>query len=75
MAQVENNVYTDLTLADMLQLARYAVELEPEAVATGALDTDYLIPFALPDGTRVNIPDRSSLIYLMIDVFGPNYNR
>lgn len=67
--------YTDLTLDEMIDLALYAAALDLETLATATIDGDYLSRTANRSGRLVYIPNRATLVDLLTEIFGPNYNQ
>lgn len=72
-SQLQGNVYTDLTLDDIVQLAMYVVQVPQDKIRTGTINTDYNLIYALPNGRNAYIPDRARLAELMVEIFGDNY--
>jgi len=73
-ASLSENIFTDMTLEEMLQLARFAMQIPAENITTGSIDDEYNMTYALPTGRNVYIPDREKLIELLTNVFGEGYN-
>lgn len=71
---LSDNFYSDLTLPDMVQLARYAVTIPSENIYTGSINQEYNMIYTEPGGRNVYIPDREKLAELLIRVFGENYS-
>lgn len=71
---LQEDVYTDLTLNDIIQLAYYVRLVPPENIITGSLDRDYQADFVQGNGTLIHIPDHALLPELLISVFGESYN-
>jgi polyisoprenyl-teichoic acid--peptidoglycan teichoic acid transferase len=72
---IENDIYTDLTLDEMIQFASYGLLLDEENISTGSLNEEYNMTYALPNGRSVYIPDRSRLLEMMTKIFGANYSQ
>jgi len=70
---LSSNIMTDMTLDEMIALARFALTVEDEGLNTAALRSEYIMTFTQPGGTNIYIPDRSQLIDLLSSVFGDNY--
>lgn len=66
-------IYTDLTLADMLMLGTFVLNVNGEDISTGTIDQRYNLVYALPNGRQVYIIDRETIADLMTLVFGENY--
>lgn len=71
---IEDDVYSDLVLDEMIQIAGYGLSLADEDIITGSLNEEYNMTYTLPNGRSVYIPDRSKLTELMTEVFGENYS-
>ncbi len=72
---LSNNVYTGLSLEQIIQLALYLRDIPRENIRMGVLTYEYLRPYTTPDGASVLIPDRARLANLMVDIFGANYSQ
>lgn len=72
-ADLQENVYTDLSLEDIILLVRYAALITDENIHTGSIDQDYNLIYRLPSGTNGYIPDREKMVELLTDVFGEHY--
>jgi len=70
---LEDNIYTDLTLDEMIALATYGLALETDALITGAMRGDYIMTFTQPGGSTIYVPARSELVELLTSVFGEGY--
>jgi LCP family protein required for cell wall assembly len=75
LANLSNNVYTGLTLDQMIQLALYVRDIPAENIRTGVIDGRYIMPYVTAEGASVLIPNRSMLGLLMVEVFGENYSQ
>jgi LCP family protein required for cell wall assembly len=71
--QFSHNVYTDLSLDEMIQLATAAITIPRENIHTATMNQDYNLLYLLPNGTNGYIPDRGKLSQLMTETFGDNY--
>lgn len=74
-AQVSTGMHTGLTLDQILRLAWYAKDIPLQNVRTGVIAEGYISFYTTPQGASVVIPNRSALGSLMVEVFGPDYNR
>jgi LCP family protein required for cell wall assembly len=74
LGQLRDNVYTGLTLDQMIQLAWYVKDIPVENIRTGVVNQDYTIGWNTPEGAAVEIPDRARIGSLMVEVFGANYS-
>jgi LCP family protein required for cell wall assembly len=75
LANLEGNIYTGLTLDQMIQLALYVRNVPPDNIRTGVIDGRYIMPYITAEGASVLIPNRSMLGQLMVEVFGENYSQ
>lgn len=71
----DDNVYTGLTLEQMLQLGLYVRDIPRENIYTGVINYDYSQTYTTPSGAEVLIPDRARLGELMVSVFGADYSQ
>ncbi|MDX2140343.1 MAG: LCP family protein [Chloroflexota bacterium] len=74
LANLSENVYTGLSVDQIIQLALYAQDIPVENIRTGVIDGSYVMPYMTPQGASVLIPNRSMLGRLMVEVFGENYS-
>jgi polyisoprenyl-teichoic acid--peptidoglycan teichoic acid transferase len=75
LSQLSENVYTGLTVDQIIQLALYAKDIPSENIRTGVIDGRYIMPYTTPQGASVLVPNRSMLGELLIEVFGANYSQ
>ena len=71
----QNNVYTGLTLDQMIQLALYLKDIPRENIRTGVINEAYTMGYSTPRGEAVLVPDRARIGLLMVEVFGQNYSQ
>ncbi len=71
----EDNVYTNLSLDQIVRLAWYLKDIPSENIRTGVIDYNYTQPFTTTDGAAVLIPNRNLMGNLMVDVFGQSYSQ
>ncbi|MGB7341930.1 MAG: LCP family protein [Phototrophicaceae bacterium] len=71
----QDNVYTGLTLEQIIQLSLYVRDVPRENITMGVLDYQYLQSWSTPEGASVLIPNVSRLSELMLSVFGSDYNQ
>ena len=71
---ISRNIYTDLSLPEIIQLGSYAVSLPSESLQTGSIDEDYRLYYAIPSGGTQYIPNRELLPELLSTVFGEHYS-
>ncbi|MCS6834465.1 MAG: LCP family protein [Anaerolineae bacterium] len=69
------NVYTGLSLEQVIQLGLYVKDIPAENIKTGVISFEYLQSYTTPDGASVLVPNRARLGDLMVSVFGPNYSQ
>jgi LCP family protein required for cell wall assembly len=74
LGALKDNVYTGLTLDQMIQLAWYLKDIPQESIHTGVVDGRYTMSWMTPDGASVLVPNRSRIGSLMVDVFGASYS-
>lgn len=75
LADLRGNLYTDLTLDEIVMLALLVEEMPAEAIETGIIDTEYNFVYTVDSGRNVYVPDREKMIDLLMRVFGENYNQ
>lgn len=72
--QIQNNIYTDIPLEEIVQLAQVAVNIPHENIVTNTIGAEgYYSSYITQDGRTVYIPDRTSIADLMVETFGENY--
>jgi polyisoprenyl-teichoic acid--peptidoglycan teichoic acid transferase len=71
---MRDNVYTGLTLDQLIQLAWYLKDIPQANIHTGVVDGKYTLPWMTPEGASVLVPDRARIGPLMVEVFGTNYS-
>ena len=74
LASLDENVYTDVQIDQMIQLALYLKDIPQENIRTGVIDSNYIVPWMTEDGQSVLVPRRSQLSELLTDIFGANYS-
>ncbi|MBC7870429.1 MAG: LCP family protein [Chitinophagaceae bacterium] len=75
MSTWEDNIYTDMTVEQMIRLAWYVKEIPAENIRTGVIDYRYTSDYFTPRGEAVLIPNRGTMGNLMVEVFGTNYSQ
>jgi LCP family protein required for cell wall assembly len=70
----EDNLYTKLSLGEMIELAWYVKDVPADNIHTGVIDYRYVDNWETPDESQVLIPAQARLPQLMIEVFGENYS-
>lgn len=73
LASWDDNVYTNLNLEQIIQLAWYLKDVPVENIQTGVIDYNYVSNYTTSQGASVLIPNRYRLSELLIQVFGENY--
>lgn len=72
-ASWDDNVYTNLNLEQIIQLAWYLKDIPFDNIQTGVIDYNYVQTYTTPQGASVLIPYRAGLSGLLTQVFGENY--
>lgn len=70
---LSGNLYTDLTMDDMVQIGQYALDTPAENIITGGINEAHIMLYPVERGRNGYVPDRSTLIELLIRVFGADY--
>jgi polyisoprenyl-teichoic acid--peptidoglycan teichoic acid transferase len=73
LEDLEDNVYTDLSLRQIIALARAARQLDAEDIVTGSINEANIRSHRQVGDGLIKIPDRRTLTDRMIEVFGENY--
>ncbi len=74
-ANLSDNLYTGLSLEQIIQLALYVKDIPTENIRMGVIGYEYLQGYTTGDGASVLIPNRARLGNLMVDVFGETYSQ
>lgn len=74
MRALEDNLYTAMTLDQIIQLALYLKDIPESNIRTGVIDGSYIMDYVTPQGAAVLVPRRAQLGELLTNVFGPNYS-
>jgi len=74
-SSLSENIYTGLSLEQIIQLGLFAKDIPLDNIDMGVIDYQYLQSYTTPDGASVLIPNRSRLGSLMVNVFGENYSQ
>ncbi len=69
-----DNVYTGLTLDQIIQLAWYAKEIPKDNIHSGTVSEQYTMGWTTPEGAAVLIPNQAALGPLMVSIFGASYS-
>lgn len=72
---LSDNVYTGMSLDQIIQFALYLRDVPSENMTTGVIDGDYIQNYVTPEGAAVLVPRRSQLSSLLVEVFGPSYSQ
>lgn len=72
---MSDNVYTGLSLEQVIQLGLYSKDIDLNNIKTGVIDFSYLQTYTTESGASVLIPNRARLGSLMTNVFGSNYSQ
>ncbi len=75
LATLSDDIYTSLSLDEMIQLALLLPDVPSENIRTGVIDANYITDFVTEDGAAVLVPIRERLAGLMADVFGADYSQ
>ncbi|MFN8379189.1 MAG: LCP family protein [Anaerolineae bacterium] len=70
-----DNVYTGLTLDQIIQVVFTLKDVPASNIHTAVLDSNYTMPYTTPEGYQVLVPRRNELARLLTDTFGPTYNQ
>jgi polyisoprenyl-teichoic acid--peptidoglycan teichoic acid transferase len=73
-SRMSRTVQSGLSLDQMLRLAVYLKDVPKENIHQGVIEYKHVTP-TMWNGASVLIPNRTTLGPLLVDVFGPNYNR
>jgi LCP family protein required for cell wall assembly len=66
---VSEGVRTNLTLSELMALARLAADIPEENICSAVIDSSFVDLAQLDDGTRILIPDRARINQLMEDIY------
>lgn len=72
-ADFRANLYTDLSLNELIRLALYSASIAPQHIRTGGIDRDHTIEYRLRSGEIALIPRGDSLYALLTAIFGVGY--
>jgi len=72
---LSDNLYTGLSLEQLIQLGLYSKDINLDNIKTGVIDFSYLQGYTTESGASVLIPNRARLGGLMTEVFGTNYSQ
>ena len=71
----EDNVYTGLSLEQLIQLGLFAKDIPRENITMDVMSFEYLQGYTTASGAQVLIPNRNQLGNLMVHVFGADYSK
>jgi LCP family protein required for cell wall assembly len=74
-AAFQDNIYTGLTLDQIIQLGLYIKDIPAENIRTGVINQAYTVNYTTSDGAQVLVPDRARIGSLMVEVFGDTYSQ
>lgn len=74
-AALADNVYTGLTLDQIIQLVFTLKDIPSASIRTGVVDSNYTMPYTTETGQQVLVPRRAQLAELLAETFGPTYNQ
>jgi LCP family protein required for cell wall assembly len=72
---LSDNLYTGLSLEQIIQLGLYVKDVPSENIRMGVMNYQYLRSYETDSGAQVLIPNRASLGTLMTELFGATYNQ
>lgn len=72
--ELNENVYTSLSLDRMIELAWYAKDIPAENITTGVIGFEHTLNYTTAEGAQVLIPNNNTLPSLLTSVFGSNYS-
>lgn len=67
--EFKDAIKTDLTLSEVMRLARLAQEVKPESITTASIDENYVVPTMTANGAAVLLPQRKAIAGLVRQVF------
>jgi polyisoprenyl-teichoic acid--peptidoglycan teichoic acid transferase len=70
---LRDNVYTGLTLDQLVQIGLYIKDVPNENIRKDVIDYKYAVPFTTPGGAQVLLPNNAKIAVLMAEVFGADY--
>jgi LCP family protein required for cell wall assembly len=73
LGSLSENVYTNLTVDQIIQVAMTLHGMSESDIHTGVIDGTYIMPYTTPQGAQVLVPRRALLSTLLIEVFGTDY--
>mgnify|MGYP000868887061 CR=1 FL=1 len=70
-----DNVYTGLTLDQIIQIVFTLKDVPSANIHTAVLDSNYTMPYTTSEGAQVLVPRRAELARLLSETFGASYNQ
>lgn len=70
---LSQDISTDLSLDELIQLGLYLKDVPLDSIETGVIGIDYVMGYTTPEGAQVLVPNRALLADLFTEVFGANY--
>ncbi|MEP7290770.1 MAG: LCP family protein [Chloroflexota bacterium] len=70
---ISQNVYTELSLDQMIQLGLWLKDLQPDSIHTGVIDQLYVSDLTTSDGAAVLSLNTAAVPTLLTQVFGADY--
>ncbi len=74
LSGLDGQVYTGMSLEQMIQLALYLRDIPADNIRVGVIDERYTSNYFTPDGAAVLIPNQAALGALLVEVFGASYS-
>jgi LCP family protein required for cell wall assembly len=74
LGALKNNVYSGLTVDQLIQLAWYLKDVPQSNIHNGVISGEYTLPYTTSDGASVLIPNRTRIGPLLVNVFGASYS-
>jgi LCP family protein required for cell wall assembly len=72
---LSDNVYTGLTLDQLVQIALYLKDVPASNIHADVIDYGYAVPFTTSSGAQVLLPNRDKIAVLMAELFGADYSQ
>jgi LCP family protein required for cell wall assembly len=74
LSSLSENLYTNLTLDQLIQIGVTMSDVPGDAIRTGVIDGTYIMPYTTAAGAQVLVPRRAMLGELLSNTFGANYS-
>lgn len=75
LTTLDDNLYTGLSLQEMIELAWFAKDVPAENISANVIDYAYVSNYETSRGDQVLIPNRNELGGLMVETFGADYSQ